>query len=195
MRSLRGTWLRDVYNELAPALSSLGELIGRAMHAQGMIALCNAVLMFLALEFLGVAHSVLLSGAVFVLCLVPTLGMLLSWVLIAGMALIQPGGGMMLALKASGAVLFVALLETFVFSPRILGKMMELHPVLIIAILPVAQYFFGIWGLILAMPVAVYVIYELIFCQGLPGKPPVTNPTLPKEMTNNGPPRPSPAVR
>jgi hypothetical protein len=56
-----------------------------------------------------------------------------------------------------------------VLSPRILGKMMELHPVLSIAILPVAQYFFGVWGLILAIPVSVYVIHVLILRRGLPG--------------------------
>jgi predicted PurR-regulated permease PerM len=169
LRALRGTWLREVHDELAPALSRLGNLIGLSMQAQGLIALCNATIMFLALEFLGVAHAVLLSTAVFVLCLVPTLGLIISWILIVGMALVQPGGGFVLAMKATGAVFVVFLLETFVFSPRILGKMMELHPVLIIAILPIAQYFFGIWGLILATPVAVYVLYELIFCEGLPG--------------------------
>ena len=72
-------------------------------------------------------------------------------------------------LGAIGAVVIVVLLETFVFSPRILGRMMELHPVLIMAILPLAQYFFGIWGLILATPVAVYVIHVLILGKGLPG--------------------------
>ncbi len=166
---LRETWLRDVYDEIAPALSSLGHLIGTAMRAQSMIAFCNAVLMFLALNILGVEHSVLLSCAVFVLCLVPTLGMIISWFLIAAMALVQPGGGIGLALQASGAVFVVVLLETFVFSPRILGRMMELHPVLIISILPVAQYFFGVWGLILATPVAVYVIHVLILRRELPG--------------------------
>src|SRR5262249_18494351 len=113
--------------------------------------------------------AVLLSCAVFVLCLVPTLGTLIAWVLIAAVALVQPGGGLILALKVSGAVMLVVLLETFVFSPRILGRMMELHPVLIISILPVAQYFFGVWGLILATPVAVYVIHVLILRRGLPG--------------------------
>jgi predicted PurR-regulated permease PerM len=166
---LRETWLRDVYDEIAPALTSLGHLIGRAMHAQGLIALCNAVMMFVALTILGVEHPVLLSCAVFLLCLVPTLGTIIAWVLIAAVALIQPGGGLVLALKASGAVFLVVLLETFVLSPRILGRMMELHPVLIIAILPVAQYFFGVWGLILATPVAVYVIHVLILQRGLPG--------------------------
>jgi predicted PurR-regulated permease PerM len=166
---LRETWLRDVHNEMAPALSDLGQLIGRAMRAQGMISLCNATIIFLFLNFLGVDHAVLLSAAVFVLCLVPTLGMIIAWVLLAGVAFIQPGGGLALALKVSGAVVFTVFMETFVFSPRILGKLMELHPVLIIAFLPVAQYFFGIWGLILATPVMVYVIYEVILGRGLPG--------------------------
>jgi hypothetical protein len=140
--------------------------------------------MFLALTFLGVDHAVLLSAAVFVLCLVPTLGMIIAWVLLAGVAFIQPGGGLELALKVSGAVVFAVFMETFVFSPRILGKLMELHPVLIIAVLPVAQYFFGIWGLILATPVMVYVIYEVILGRGLPGTeetdeaPPGVNPTI-----------------
>ena len=170
LAKLRETWLRDVYDEIVPALASLGHLIGTAMRAQGMIALCNAVMMFLALNILGVEHSVLLCCAVFVLCLIPTLGMIISWFLIGGMALVQPGGSILLVLQATVAVFIVVLLETFVFSPRILGRMMELHPVLIISILPVAQYFFGVWGLILATPVAVYVIHVLILRRELPGR-------------------------
>src|SRR5262249_2913059 len=103
MRGLKETWLRDVYDEMAPALSNLVELIGRALHAQGLIALCNAVLVFIFLTILGVEHEFLLSLAVFVLCLVPTLGAVLSLVLVAASALLQHGGGPGLALKAAGA--------------------------------------------------------------------------------------------
>jgi predicted PurR-regulated permease PerM len=160
---LRETWLRPVYDELAPALSSLGLLVGKAMQAQGLIALCNATVIFIALTIFGVEHAALLASAVFVLCLVPTLGMIIAWGLLAAVALIQPGGGLGLVLKVTAAVVFVVALETFVFSPRILGRMMELHPVLIIALLPLAQFFFGVWGLILATPVAVFVIQDVIF--------------------------------
>jgi predicted PurR-regulated permease PerM len=173
---LRQTWLRDVYDEIAPALTDLGQLIGRAMHAQGLVALCNSILMFVALTLLHVKLAVLLSGAVFVLSLVPTLGMILAWALITVVALIQPGGGPMLALKVSVAVLVVSLMETFIFSPRILGRMMELHPVLLMAILPLGQYFFGVWGLILATPVAVYVIYSIILREALPGSKTLDKP-------------------
>ncbi len=168
-RRLRDTWLRDVYDEVVPALANLGHLVGRAMRAQGMIALCNATLIFIGLVLIGVEHAVLLSCAVFVLCLVPTLGAFIALVLIAVFALVQPGGGLALALKAGAVVLLVVCVESFVLSPRILGKMMELHPVLVIAILPLAQYFFGVWGLILAVPVAVYVIDVIILRRGVPG--------------------------
>jgi predicted PurR-regulated permease PerM len=168
-RRLQQTWLREVYDEMAPALSELGSLVAKSMHAQGLIALCNAIMIFIALRLLGVEHEFLLSLATFILCLVPTLGATLALVLISTFALLQLGGGPMLALKAAGCVVLVMVVESFVLSPRILGRMMELHPVMSIAILPIAQYFFGVWGLILAIPVAVYVIHVLILRHGLPG--------------------------
>jgi predicted PurR-regulated permease PerM len=169
VRRLRETWLRDVYEEMAPAFSSLAHLIGLAFRAQGLIALCNALMLLIALSWLGVEHAFLLAAAVFVLCLVPTLGAVIALVLICVVALIQPGGGPALAAKAAAAVLLVMCMESFVLSPRIMGRLMELHPALVIAILPLAQYFFGVWGLLLATPVAVYVIHVLILRRGLPG--------------------------
>lgn len=169
VRGLRETWLREGYETLAPAFANLGILVGRAMFAQGIIAFCNALMILIALTFLGVEHEFLLAGVTFVLCMIPTLGSAIAWAIITLFALVQPDGGMMLALKASGAFLFVMCMEMFVLSPRILGKMMEIHPVLSITILPVAQFFFGVWGLILAIPVVVYIIYVVIYRGELPG--------------------------
>jgi hypothetical protein len=56
--------------------------------------------------------------------------------------------------------------------------------VVIISVLPLAQYFFGIWGLILATPVAVYVIYEVILRRGLPG---VEGPDKPQHSLKGEP--------
>jgi predicted PurR-regulated permease PerM len=181
---LRETWLRDVYEEMAPVFRDLAELLTRSLRIQSLIALCNAVLLFVGLTVIGVEHTLFLGMAAFVLCLVPTLGTVLAWILIVLVALVQPGGGLALVLKASGVVLVVIAIENFVLAPRIVGKMMELHPVLLIALLPLAQYFFGVWGLILATPVAVYVIHVLILRHGVPGreaseKPVTTGSALP----------------
>jgi hypothetical protein len=131
--------------------------------------MCNAILICIGLALIGVEHEILLGFAVFILCLVPTLGATISLVLVVVFALFQYGGGLGLALKAGGIVLLVMLIENFVLGPRILGKMMELHPVLLLILLPLAFYFIGIWGLILATPVAVYVVHVLVLQRDLPG--------------------------
>ena len=64
-----------------------------------------------------------------------------------------------------------------------------MHPVLLIALLPVAQYFFGVWGLILATPVAVYVIHVLILRRGLPGAEARKEAAEPEQVVK-GPTRP-----
>ncbi|MCF7959686.1 MAG: AI-2E family transporter [Pirellula sp.] len=186
MPRLRGTWLRDVYDEVAPALVDMGNLIGRFMQLQGFIALLSAILTSIGLAFIGVEHVFLLGLATFILCLVPTLGSVLAIILIVGMALFQYGGGFRLAVQAGMVASFVSLVDSFVLSPRILGRRMELHPVTLITVLPLAQYFFGIWGLILATPVAVYVVNVIILERGLPGtseKP--TNPRKEREQPSD----------
>jgi predicted PurR-regulated permease PerM len=166
---LRKTWLRDVYDEMAPALVDMGHLVGRFMQLQGFIAMCSAVLTSIGLSIIGVEHVLLLGLATFILCLVPTIGSVFAIIVIMGFALFQYGGGLSLAIEAGMVATAVSLIESFILSPHILGKRMDLHPVVIVIVLPLAQYFFGIWGLILATPVAVYVVHVLILERGLPG--------------------------
>ena len=56
-----------------------------------------------------------------------------------------------------------------ILSPRILGKIGHLHPVVVIVILLVAEKFFGMWGLVLGVPVAIYIIRVVILDAPIPG--------------------------
>jgi len=56
-----------------------------------------------------------------------------------------------------------------ILSPRIIGKIGHLHPVLVIAILLVSEHFFGMWGLVLGVPVAIYIIRVIILRSPIPG--------------------------
>jgi predicted PurR-regulated permease PerM len=47
--------------------------------------------------------------------------------------------------------------------------MLHLHPVLVLTILAVCEHFFGVWGLLLGVPVVVYVIRFVILQEGIPG--------------------------
>lgn len=56
-----------------------------------------------------------------------------------------------------------------VLSPRIVGRFLHLHPVLVLAVLVLGEHLFGIWGLLLGVPVAVYAIHAGVLREPIPG--------------------------
>ncbi len=161
--------LAPLYNEAVPGLVVFGRLVGRAFSAQGLIALCNALLTFLLLWSLGIENELLLCGLVFFASFIPVLGVILAGVPIILQAILQPGGSMTLALMAVVGILLIHLFETAVLSPRIIGKVLHLHPVLILVIIVVGEHLFGVWGLLLGVPVAVYILRVAMLNEPIPG--------------------------
>ncbi len=167
--SIRHTRLRPIYDDVAPGIVTLSKLIGKSFQGQAVIAAFNALLTLLALWLIGVEYKYVLSLVVFVLSFVPTIGVILSGIPICLVALSQPGGSMSMVLQVIGAIVLIHLIEGMVLSPRIIGKIGHLHPVLVIVILLVAEHFFGLWGLILGLPVAIYLIRVVLLQSPIPG--------------------------
>jgi predicted PurR-regulated permease PerM len=134
-----------------------------------MIAIVNSILTFGAIHLLGIQNAAFLCFIVFLCSFIPVLGVVFSSVPIAVMALTQEGGSFMLAVWSIVAILLIHFLETSVLNPRILGNMLHLHPVLVLAILAICEHFFGVWGLLLGVPVFVYIIRFVILQEGIPG--------------------------
>lgn len=57
------------------------------------------------------------------------------------------------ALIIAGICLLIQLLQNWLISPLIIGKTMELHPLLVFAGMLVFSALFGFWGMVLAVPV------------------------------------------
>jgi predicted PurR-regulated permease PerM len=167
LHRLEQSRLRDLYHEIAPGLITFGRLIGRSFQAQGVIAICNTLLTFAAITFLQIQNGIFLSFLVFICSFIPVVGVIISSVPIAVMAIVQPGGGPMLAFYAVLAVLAVHFIETSILNPKIMGDMLHLHPVMVLVILALGEYFFGIWGLLLGVPVAVYIIRYVVLAEDL----------------------------
>jgi predicted PurR-regulated permease PerM len=85
------------------------------------------------------------------------------------MALIQDDGGLLVAVWAIIAILIIHFIETSLLNPKIVGNMLHLDPVLVLTILAVSEHFFGVWGLLLGVPVMVYVIRVVILNEEVPG--------------------------
>ena len=169
LRKMEESRLRNFYAEVAPGMINFGRLIGRAFLAQGVIALCNTILTFLAIQLLGIQNEYFLCAIVFLCSFIPVVGVVLSSAPIAVMAVLQPDGSVWLALQAIVAILIIHFIETSFLNPKIIGDMLHLHPALVLTVLAVGQHFFGVWGLLLGVPVAVYIIRFVILNEGIPG--------------------------
>lgn len=167
---LRNSRFKHIYDEIAPGLVNFGRLMGRAFQAQGIIALFNTALTYLlCIKILGLQHGVFLSSLVFLCSFIPVVGVVISGLPITIVALVQEDGGLTTAFIAIGMILLVHFIETSLLNPRILGNMLHLHPVLVLTILAVSEHFFKVWGLLLGVPVAVYIIRVVILNEGIPG--------------------------
>lgn len=76
---------------------------------------------------------------------------------------------MLMAIQAIIAILIIHFIETSILNPKIVGDMLHFHPVMVLAVLAIGEHFFGVWGLLLGVPVAVYIIRFVILNEGIPG--------------------------
>jgi predicted PurR-regulated permease PerM len=169
MADLRNTRLQPIYDEIAPGAVALGKLIGKSFQGQMIISVINSFLTLFAMWLIGVEYKFVLAFLVFLFSFIPVVGVLLSGVPICTIAILQPGGSFTMVLQVMIAIGIIHLIESMVLSPRILGKIGDLHPVVVIVILLVAEKFFGMWGLVLGVPVAIYIIRVVILNSPIPG--------------------------
>jgi predicted PurR-regulated permease PerM len=155
VRSLSTGRTAAIYEEIAPGVEAFGAILGRAFEAQTGIAFVNAILTAVGFALLGIPSIALLTAIVFFCSYVPVVGVFLS-TLPAALFAFQ-AGGITLVLWLVVMVLVVHAVEAYALNPLIYGRHMKMHPVAVIAILMVGEHLFGIWGLILGVPVSAFV--------------------------------------
>ena len=149
--------LKRIYDEIAPGVITFGNGMGQAFQAQTLIALLNTLLTLIGLIALGIQLKDVLSLIVFLCSFIPVLGVIISTVPIALVGLVQDGGGPVTMLLAMGLVLVIHFIEAYILNPRIYGHVMHMHPLIVLAILFIAQSIFGLWGVILGVPTCQFV--------------------------------------
>jgi predicted PurR-regulated permease PerM len=159
MKSLHNSRLKDFYQETAQPVIRFGYVVGRAIQAQAMIACVNTFLTLVGLIILGIPSVALLSLIVFVCSFIPVLGVIISTTPMVLVALNT--GGLMLAIAVVGLITVIHIIEAYGLNPLIYGKHLKLNPVLVLIILLVAYHSFGLWGMILGVPVAYYFIHDV----------------------------------
>lgn len=157
---LENTRLHAVYLEVAPSIRQFAMVLGRALEAQLLIATCNTVLTAIGLAFLGLPNLAFLSAVVFVCSFIPVAGVFISSVPICLAALTF--SGLPLMLGSIAFIIGVHMVEGYILNPRIYGAHLKMNPVLVLAILVISHHMFGVWGLILGIPITTYFYRHVI---------------------------------
>ena len=90
--------------------------------------------------------------------LIPEFGSVISWVITAVLALVFGSSNLDIAnwqyaLIITGCSILIQCLENWLISPLIIGKKLELHPLIVFFGVLAASAIYGFWGMILAVPV------------------------------------------
>lgn len=150
----------EIYREITPSLKAFGVMLGRAFEAQSVVAIVNALLSMVVFLLLGLPSIALLAIIVFVCSYIPIVGMILSTLPAAFLAL--KVGGLTHVLWLIAAILIIHAIEAYMLNPLIYGRHLRLHPVAVLLILVVAEHLVGVWGLLLGVPIAAFVLKYVI---------------------------------
>jgi predicted PurR-regulated permease PerM len=150
----------DIYAEIAPGARSFGLMLGRAFEAQTVVAIVNAVLSSVVFLALGLPSIALLATSVFLCSYIPILGMFISTAPAAILAF--KVGGAMHVVWLVIAILVIHAIEAYMLNPLIYGRHLRLHPLAVLIVLLVAEHLFGVWGLLLGVPMAAFVLKYVI---------------------------------
>lgn len=155
-KSLRGTKIKFIYDELAPNVVSFASVLGRAFEAQLVIAFLNTILTALGVWAIGLDENIaFFSVIVFICSFIPVAGVFISSLPICLMALQESGFALMLLVVL--LITIIHMVETYILNPKIYGHHLRMNPVIVLIILTVGGKLFHVWGLILGMPICTYI--------------------------------------
>jgi predicted PurR-regulated permease PerM len=159
--SIRDTKLRFVYEEMAESLVRFGVTMGRAFEAQFLIATINTALTVMGIYLIHIRDELaFLALVVFICGFIPIAGVFISSVPICLLALAQ--GGMSKVLLVVILITAVHAIESYILNPRIFGTHMKMNPVVVMILMTVSGKLFGVWGLVLCVPIATYLFQDAI---------------------------------
>jgi len=144
------------YNEIAFFGKKFVLTFGKVLEAQFIIALVNCILTTIGLWILGFPQLLGLSIMVFLFGLIPVAGVIIS--LIPLLTIGYTIGGYMYIIILIVFICIIHALEAYVLNPKLMSSKTDLPVFFTFIVLIFSEHFFGVWGLILGIPVFVFLL-------------------------------------
>ena len=129
---------------------------GKVIEAQFIIAIVNTVLSVILLMILGFPQIVGLGIMIFFLGLIPVAGVIISLVPLILIAFTI--GGFLKVIYVIIAIMIIHAIEAYILNPKLMSSKTDLPVFYTFVVLIFSQNFFGVWGLIIGIPVFVFLL-------------------------------------
>lgn len=129
---------------------------GKVLEAQFIIAVVNCVLTVAALMIMGFPQVFGLAIMVFFLGLIPVAGVIISLVPLTLIA--YTIGGVMQVVYILITIAIIHAIEAYILNPKLMSSKTDLPVFYTFVVLIFSQNFFGVWGLIIGIPVFVFLL-------------------------------------
>ncbi|SMF29407.1 AI-2E family transporter [Paenibacillus barengoltzii] len=129
---------------------------GKVIEVQFLIATVNAVLSTIFLWILGFPNLIALAIMIFLLGLVPVMGVIISLIPLCAIAF--KIGGLIKIVYVLIMVALVHAVETYFLNPKFMSNKTHLPIFFTFLILLVSEHFLGVWGLIVGVPIFIFLL-------------------------------------
>ena len=166
-----GKGLRDYITQFLPnklrepvgkVLSEVNQQLSNYVRGQITVAVIVAIMFIIFFKIIGLRYAVALGVTAGILNLVPYLGSFLAMIPALVLGLIA---GPVMLLKVIIVFIVEQTIEGRFVSPLVLGNKLSIHPITIMFILLTAGSLYGVWGVLLGIPIyaSVKVVVREIF--------------------------------
>ena len=159
--------------EFGPLAADVDRILGRFVRGEVLLIVIMSFATWLALSLLGIRYALILGLVAGVLELIPFIGPILAAIPAVALALFQPSPHGWSPLVNAGAVALVYFVlrhtEDYFVIPQVVGRVVELHPLVAMFAVLSGAAIDGVLGMFLAVPVAAvlrivvrYVYWKLV---------------------------------
>ncbi|RDW21873.1 AI-2E family transporter [Oceanobacillus arenosus] len=144
------------YREIEYFGKKFSRTFGKVIEAQFIIALINTFLSVIVLMILGFPQIGGLSIMIFFLGLIPVAGVIISLIPLSLIAFTI--GGFLTVVYVFVAIMIIHAIEAYILNPKLMSSKTDLPVFYTFIVLIFSQHFFGVWGLIIGIPVFVFLL-------------------------------------
>lgn len=153
--TVQGLYPRYYYDQITEQMLAIDATLAGFLRGQLMVALALATFYAIALSIAGLDFGFLIGVISGFLTFIPYVGSLVGGIASIGIALAQYGLGSWEQIAIIAGIYLVGqFLEGNVFSPKLVGSQVNLHPLWIMFSLFVGGALYGFLGVLLAVPLA-----------------------------------------